>query len=95
MPKIEVRTESEQPRGWAYEVLMHHDDGSVSHHSVSMSWSDHELWCGGRLPPSRVVELALGYAADHGHADDWPPKFDIGRVRRWLPKIDRELRIEH
>lgn len=90
--RIEVQTETEQPRGWWYVVKMHHADGSVTDHDVSLDWSDHELWSGGRLAPSKVVEMVLEYAIEHAPAQKWPRKFDCARVRRWCPAMDREVR---
>ncbi len=89
--KVTVEREREAPRGWSYEVVLLHTDGQETAHTVTLHWADHEYWCGGRLPPSKVVEGVLRYLMDHGLASPWPEKFDAARARRWMPEIDRDL----
>lgn len=90
-PRVEVQTETESPRGWTYHVLVHRAGPSVSTHTVTLAWCDHDHWSGGRSAPSRVVQAVVEYAITHAE-QDLPPKFDASTVRRWNPKLDSELR---
>lgn len=89
-PRVEVLTETENAGGWVYSVVVHGPDG-VQTHAVTMSWRDHDHWCGGATAPSRVLQALLEYALKN-EAPALPPKFDAARVRRWLPRVDQELR---
>lgn len=88
MAKIEVQTEEETGRGWIYHAIADHG-GRKSEHSVKLAWVDHELWSGGRVPPSRVIEALLDYLFERGH--EVPAAFDAAMARRWFPDVDREL----
>jgi hypothetical protein len=90
IPRIEVQVEQECPHGWSYQVLVHRSEGSEAH-TVTLSWRDHDYWCGGASPPSRVVQAVMEYLVRH-ETPAWPARFDAARVRRWLPQIDQELR---
>lgn len=92
MAEIDVKTESEEGRGWSYRVEVRHDDGSVTSHTVKLAWVDHDHWTGGRVAPSRTVEAVLKYVMTHVPGQGIPAMFDAARARRWLPQIDRELR---
>lgn len=80
------------PRGWRYRVRLENaDSASITEHEVTLSWADHDYWCGGRLAPSKTVEAVLTYCIDH-KSPPFPREFDASRARRWIPKIDKELR---
>lgn len=88
--RVEVLLERELPRGWSYTVLVHRASGD-SEHEVSLGWVDHDYWCGGRLPPSRTVQMVLEYVLARFNGHPLPRAFDAARARRWFPQIDREL----
>lgn len=92
MAEIDVKTECEAQRGWTYEVEVRRDDGSVSSHTVKLAWVDHQHWTGGSIAPSRTIEAVLRYIMEQVPALAFPPVFDAARARRWLPRIDRELK---
>jgi hypothetical protein len=94
MPRIDVQTEIEnQPaKCWDYVVRLHRDSGEESSHQIRLSWLDHELWSGGRRPPSQVVEAVVAHLVSHGIDSRLPAKFDAARARRWVPGIDQELK---
>jgi spore germination protein YaaH len=92
VPAIDVKAESEQCRGWSYLVEVRHDDGSVTSHTVTLAWVDHDHWTGGRIAPSRTIEAVLKYVITNAPTQDLPATFDAARARRWIPQIDRELR---
>jgi hypothetical protein len=85
---ISVRTEEETDHGWRYVVDVERS-GATESHTVSLSWVDHEHWCGGRQPPSRVIERLMNLLIGHGRPI--PATFDAATARRWFPGIDREL----
>lgn len=91
MPTVNVATEQNRPGGWSYLVRVTHDDGSDTDHTVRLSWADHDYWCGGASPPSRVVQAVIEYLLRH-RPTPLPAAFDAGKARRWLPQIDEELR---
>lgn len=92
MTRVEVQTESDASHGWSYHVLLHHEDGATTDHTVTLSWVDHEHWSGGRCAPSRVVEAVVNYLIEHRNGEPLPATFDAARARRWLPRIDAEIR---
>lgn len=93
MPRIEVQSETEVPRGWRYRVIIHEAEGPREH-SVRLSWVDHDHWSGGRLPPSRVVEALMACLVRRPPAEALPASFDAARIRRWIPTIDADLKEE-
>ncbi|MBL8761128.1 MAG: hypothetical protein JNL50_07480 [Phycisphaerae bacterium] len=90
--RVEIGHEAETPRGWRYEVHVTHADGTRSEHWVTLAWVDHDHWCGGRLAPSRVVEMVLEYLLEKGTPVSFPAAFDAARARRWIPAIDQDLK---
>ncbi len=92
LARVDVQTEIDACRGWRYGVVVTRPDGRVSEHSVTLSWVDHDHWCGGRLAPSRVVEAVVAYLLE-AVGGDLPTSFDAARARRIAPGIDRELRL--
>ncbi|MCC6660598.1 MAG: hypothetical protein IT437_06900 [Phycisphaerales bacterium] len=88
--QVQVQTEEESGWGWRYRVTITRD-GAGSEHTVTLSWADHEYWCGGRLPPSSVVEGVIRYVAER--RVDLPVKFDAATCRRWYREIDREMSL--
>jgi hypothetical protein len=90
--RIDVQTEREAPRGWSYHVVIERE-GRTAEHEVSLSWVDHDYWCGGRLPPSRMVENILRYAVERLPVAALPGRFDLARLRRALPQMDSEVRV--
>ena len=90
IPRVEVSTEEERPGGWSYLVLVHRETGPISH-TVTLSWRDHDYWCGGASAPSRVMQAVMEFLLRH-ESPPLPAKFDAARVRRWLPQIDQEIR---
>lgn len=85
---VRIDTEEELGRGWRYRAVVTRD-GSPSEHAVTLSWADHEYWCGGRLPPSAVIESVIRYVA--ARREDLPAKFDASTCRRWFPALDEEI----
>jgi hypothetical protein len=90
IPRVEVQTEEERPGGWSYLVIVHRSEGACEH-TVTLSWRDHDYWCGGASAPSRVVKALVEYLL-RNEAPALPLRFDAAKARRWLPRIDQELR---
>ncbi|HYE60515.1 MAG TPA: hypothetical protein VD997_00840 [Phycisphaerales bacterium] len=91
IPRVEVQTEEERPGGWSYLVIIHRTEGAQEH-TVTLSWRDHDYWCGGASAPSRVVQAVIEYVLRNDAPAPLPLKFDAAKARRWLPRIDQELR---
>ncbi len=90
MADIEVVTETEQTGHWQYRVRVF-DLGRTHEHDVTLSFQDYDLWCRGRVSPSRVVEAAFKYLLDHEPASSILPRFDCSVIRRYFPAVDKEL----
>ncbi len=84
-----LTSEREIDRGWAYDVVVNRPEGRSTEHVVTLSWADHDHWCGGASAPSRVAEAVVRYAATRR---ELPEEFDCSTVRRWFPDLDAELR---
>jgi hypothetical protein len=85
---VEIKTEEETGRGWVYHAAVK-QKGQTTEHTVTLAWVDHELWSGGRVAPSKVVEALIEFVLDQGR--EVPRAFDAATVRRWFPEVDREL----
>lgn len=92
---IDVQIETATDRGWSYDVVLTTPEGPTTH-VVTLSWHDHDYWCGGALAPSRLLERLLALVAAHlGQGDtpkSLPARFDCATARRWLPTLDDDLR---
>lgn len=92
---IEVGTETATSRGWLYEVTLTTRGASTSH-DITLSWHDHDYWCGGAMAPSRLVERLLAVLTAHlgkgSMPESLPARFDCATARRWLPELDELLR---
>ena len=93
MLSINTHSETLLTRGWQWQVLVSNNGHSTAH-TVTLSWHDHDHWCGGTLAPSHMVERVLEYCLARMDQIDQPlpPTFDAARARRWFPAIDREIR---
>jgi hypothetical protein len=90
MPEIEVGPEVELGTSWQYDVAVF-DAGRTHRHTVTLSFQDYDLWCRGRVGPSRVVEAAFRFLLDHEPADQVLAKFDCSVIRRYFPAVDEKL----
>lgn len=111
MTRIEVEIERETGRGWSYEVSIRRDRAGdpdtgtstataigTTRHTITLSWVDHEHWCGGVKAPSRVIEALVatllareGDSTATGAAFELPAIFDAATARRWFSSLDDEL----
>ena len=90
MLSINTHSETLLNHGWQWQALVTHN-GQSSTHTFTLSWQDHDHWCGGTVPPSRMVERVVEYCLTR-REEPLPLKFDAARARRWFPEIDREIR---
>ena len=90
MPEIEVGPETELGTSWKYEVTVF-ADGRAHRHDVTLSFQDYDLWCHGRVGPSRVVEAAFKFLLENESADQIQRKFDCSVIRRYFPDVDERL----
>ncbi|MEM9419304.1 MAG: hypothetical protein AAGA25_09685, partial [Planctomycetota bacterium] len=68
MAEIEVGQEVEHATSWSYAVTVF-SDGRMFRHTVTLSFQDYDLWCRGRVSPSRVVEAAFRFLLQNEPAD--------------------------
>lgn len=100
VPRVDVREERETPRGWSYRVLVRQGPQPAAEHRISLSWVDHQHYCGGTQPPSVTVEQVVNALLDaidrHALAPQFgtalPTRFDISLARRMVPGLDATLR---
>ncbi|MEO0514933.1 MAG: hypothetical protein AAF086_06515 [Planctomycetota bacterium] len=90
MAEIEVGQETEHATSWAYDVTVF-ADGRTFRHAVTLSFQDYDLWCRGRVSPSRVVEAAFKFLLQNEPADAILPKFDCSVIRRHFADVDKQL----
>lgn len=90
MAEIEVGQETENATSWAYDVTVF-ADGRTFRHAVTLSFQDYDLWCRGRVSPSRVVEAAFKFLLQNEPADAILTKFDCSIIRRHFADVDTEL----
>lgn len=90
MAKIDVKTEEDSPRGWLFGVELD-DGGDALSYTVTLNWSDYDLWSRGQVAPERVVRAAFEFLLQREPAASILPKFDCALIRRYFPEVDREL----
>ncbi|GJQ29283.1 MAG: hypothetical protein HBSAPP03_11670 [Phycisphaerae bacterium] len=88
---VRVLRETATERGWRYVVEISRESGETTTHTMTLGWRDHDYWCGGAAAPSLVVQRILEYVLAH-RWEALPSEFDAARARRWLPRIDEDLR---
>ncbi|MEM1208460.1 MAG: hypothetical protein AAF586_00180 [Planctomycetota bacterium] len=90
MFEIEIGTETESARGWAYDVTVF-DRGRAHRYDVTLSFADYDLWSRGAAPPSTVVERAFGFLLEREPPTAILGKFDCSVIRRYFPEVDTVL----
>lgn len=90
-PRVRVLEEHEGDVGWEYAVEATLPGQAATTHEVTLSWRDHDYWCGGQVAPSRVVEAIVAYVLGQG-GRTLPARFDCSTARRWMPRLDSDLR---
>jgi hypothetical protein len=90
MPTIHIGTETEGKNNWMYEVQVR-EGGRAHDYHVTLSWSDYDLWCHGRVAPERVVRAAFEFLLEKEPVTSILAKFDCSVIRRYFPDVDREL----
>ena len=88
--EVEVGLETEGPNNWGYEVRVF-EGGRTHQYKVTLGWADYDLWCHGRVPPSRVVHVAFKFLLEREPASAIFSKFDCSVIRRYFPDVDKEL----
>lgn len=88
---IEVVLEEEVQGGWLHTVRVLGPAERSTRHKVRLSWVDHDYWCGGSKPPSRVTEAVVERLVACEPIIELPDQFDAATARRWLPGLDEDL----
>ncbi len=89
LAQVRVENERETPQGWRYRVVVERAGAASTEHEVTLSWVDHEHWCGGRFAPSTVVERLFAVLLERG--EEIPARFDAATARRWFRELDGDL----
>lgn len=90
MAEIEIISETEGRNAWSYTVRVF-TDGRKHDYTVTLAWSDYDLWSHGRVAPERVVQAAFEFLLAREPATSILAKFDCSVIRRYFPDVDREL----
>lgn len=93
---IAVTHERETHNGWVYYVTLTSAGGRHTTHDISLAWCDHDYWTGGKVPPSRTLEMVLAMAVRLAGAQvvqDQRPKYDAARLRRVCPMLDDAMGV--
>ncbi|MFO0832272.1 MAG: hypothetical protein U0637_10595 [Phycisphaerales bacterium] len=90
-PNVHVDAEREAAHGWEFEVTVRAGMGQATHHTVSLSYRDHDMWTGGKMSPSHLIEQVVAYVL-RKRPEVLPLRFDAARVRYWFPAFDEEMR---
>ncbi|MBL8876971.1 MAG: hypothetical protein JNM86_14340 [Phycisphaerae bacterium] len=102
--QFRVMEERETPRGWSYRVVVGCGEDHSTEHEVTLSWVDHNYWCGGTQAPSVTAEQVLetlfeavrnGVICDglrHSFGGRLPSQFDLSLARRIVPSLDAKLK---
>lgn len=88
--RIVSMIEQETARGWRYEVTWQSPRG-LSVHILTLSWVDHDYWCGGREAPSMMVRRVFECFVCSGRAI--PDRADCSTLRRLYPELDEALGV--
>lgn len=89
MARIDVKTETDSPRGWTFAVAVYDDAQPPTEYQVVLSWVDYDHWSHGRVPPERVAAAAVRFVLDQEDGHGLGHRFDCARLRRLWPEIDR------
>jgi hypothetical protein len=87
---ISITNEIEETNRWSYDVEVF-ADGRVYRHKVTLAYSDYDLWCKGRVAPSRVVHAAFTFLLKREPASAILSKFDCALIRMYFPEVDKTL----
>jgi len=90
MPDIEIGPETETQHNWQYPVRVF-AQGKTHEFDVTLSFQDYNLWSGGRVPPSQVVQAAFKFLLMNEGPEEIMARFDCSVIRRYFPKVDQEL----
>ena len=90
MPTITIGIETEGENNWHYQVQVD-DSGKTHDYQVTLSWSDYDLWCKGRVAPEKVVHAAFEFLLQREPATMILSSFDCSVIRRYFPEVDREI----
>ena len=90
MATITIGTETEGDNNWQYEVQVD-EDGQQHDYQVTLSWSDYDLWCKGRVAPQKVVRAAFEFLLERESASMILSRFDCSVIRRYFSDVDSLL----
>lgn len=81
---FEIISETEQERGWTYEVRVVDLAGVMSRKVMTMSWADYNRWSrDGSDEPVKIAETVLGVLLRRVQdVNELPEQFDASIVRR-------------
>lgn len=90
MIQIDVKTETEHSRGWAFDVALD-DNGTIYDFVVQLSFVDYDLWSHGQVAPEKVVAAAFRFLLDNEPITSIMQKFDCAVIRRYFKDADDKL----
>lgn len=90
MAEISIDTETEGPDKWTYDICVT-ESKRTHRYTVTLSWSDYDLWSHGRVRPEKVVRAAFEFLLQKKSTSNITTKFDCSLIRRYFPEVDQEL----
>ena len=90
MPHVNVKTEVESNHGWEFEVEIT-DRDDLYQYTVTLNWSDYDLWSRGQVSPEKIVYAVFAFLLDNEPASMIMSKFDCAITRRYFPEIDQQI----
>lgn len=91
MPSIEVdRTDVERFLS-RFHVVIDGDDGSRSHHDVTLSGSDHERLGSRYRSPEAFIRACFSFLLAREPKEQILASFDVSQIGRHFPEFEREI----
>jgi hypothetical protein len=91
--QVEIQSETDEALGWAFQAQVLDEDGGLSGHRVTLSWSDYNHWSAdGADTPARVAEAVVEFLVDRDGAAALRKRFDASIARRLHADADEQIR---
>ena len=90
MAKISVEAKQREG-GWACHVEVVDDDGSSTHHVVSVKKSDYERITDGKLSVEDLLKKSFEFLLEREAKESILREFDLMTIARYFPEYEEEI----
>jgi hypothetical protein len=88
--QIEVRSSQ---RGTTYECLVTvREQGSTTHHRVTLRQADYEQLTDGKVSPEALVEESFRFLLEREPKESILRSFELPLIGRYFPEYEREIK---